>query len=72
LERKLQLMKELGADILLLCSNVGDCSGDMDVIQKDLREAAEMAKRYDIRIAYEALSWGMSPQVISNIRNACQ
>jgi 4-hydroxyphenylpyruvate dioxygenase len=72
LERKLQLMKELGADMLLLCSNVGDCSGDMDVIQKDLREAAEMAKRYDIRIAYEALSWGMSPQVISNIRNACQ
>ena len=58
LERKLQLMKELGADMLLLCSNVGVCSGDTEIIQNDLRDAAEMAKRYDIRIAYEALSWG--------------
>jgi len=59
LERKLLLMKELGTDLLLLCSNVGECSGDVDVIVEDLREAAELAKKYDMRIAYEALSWGM-------------
>jgi 4-hydroxyphenylpyruvate dioxygenase len=59
LERKLQLTKELGTDLLLLCSNVGECSKDMDVIVQDLKEAADMAQRFDIRIAYEALSWGM-------------
>lgn len=57
LERKLQLMKELGTDLILLCSNVGECSGDMDVIIRDLTEAAELASRYDMKIAYEALSW---------------
>src|SRR5215471_176606 len=30
LERKLQLMKELGTNLLLLCSNSGDCIGDME------------------------------------------
>jgi 4-hydroxyphenylpyruvate dioxygenase len=59
LERKLQLMKELGTDLLLLCSNVGECSGDINVIVQDLKEAADMAQRFDMRIAYEALSWGM-------------
>jgi 4-hydroxyphenylpyruvate dioxygenase len=58
LERKLQLMKELDTDLILLCSNVGECSGDMDVIAKDLWEAGELAKKYGMRIAYEALSWG--------------
>src|SRR5579862_2352944 len=27
LERKLQIMKEMDTDLLLVCSNVGDCSG---------------------------------------------
>jgi len=59
LERKLLLMKELGTDLLLLCSNVGECSGDLDVIVEDLKEAAELARKHDMRIAYEALSWGI-------------
>lgn len=58
LERKLQLMKELGTDCLLICSNVGECSGDIDVIVNDLREAADLAQKHNTRIAYEALSWG--------------
>src|SRR5947207_11053967 len=58
LERKLQLMKELGTDLLLLCSNIGDCSGDVEIIVRDLTEAAELAAKYKMRIAYEALSWG--------------
>lgn len=60
LERKLQLMKELGTDLLLLCSNTGDCGGDMEIIVRDLTEAAQMAAKYDMRIAYEALSWGVT------------
>jgi 4-hydroxyphenylpyruvate dioxygenase len=62
-------MKELGADMLLLCSNVGACSGDMEVIRNDLLEAAEMARSYDIRIAYEALSWGTRIQEMANMRH---
>lgn len=31
--------------------------GDRDRIVKDLREAAELAERYDKRIAYEPLAW---------------
>ena len=73
LERKLQLMQELETDLILLCSNVGECTGDMDVIVQDLREAAELAAKYGMKIAYEALSWGTSrvkPWLID--RNACQ
>jgi len=58
LERKLQLMRDLETDLILLCSNVGECSGDMEVIVQDLREAAELAAEYNMKIAYEALSWG--------------
>jgi len=61
LEQKLQVMQELGTDCLLLCSNVGECSGDLEVIVKDLRVAAETARKYNVRIAYEALGWGASP-----------
>jgi sugar phosphate isomerase/epimerase len=73
LERKLQLMQELETDMILLCSNVGECSGDMDVIVQDLKEAAELAAKYNMKIAYEALSWGISrmkPWLMN--RNTCQ
>lgn len=60
LEEKLQLMEELGTNLLLLCSNAGDCSGDMEVIVQDLTEAAQLAAKYDMRIAYEPLSWGIT------------
>ena len=53
-------MQDLGTDCLLLCSNVGEFSADLDVIIKDLWDAAEMADKYDMRIAYEALGWGAS------------
>jgi 4-hydroxyphenylpyruvate dioxygenase len=73
LERKLQLMKELDTDLLLVCSNVGDCSSDMEIIVNDLREAAQLAQKYNMRIAYEALSWGtyLLPPC-SNLRNTYQ
>jgi 4-hydroxyphenylpyruvate dioxygenase len=60
LENTLKLMEELGTNLLLLCSNVGDCSGDMEVIVQDLTEAAQLAAKYDMRIAYEPLSWGIT------------
>ena len=59
LERKLDLMQELGAKQLLLCSNVSPASsGDRSRIVADLRELAERAARRDLRVGYEALAWG--------------
>ncbi|WP_114951545.1 bifunctional sugar phosphate isomerase/epimerase/4-hydroxyphenylpyruvate dioxygenase family protein [Sphingosinicella terrae] len=59
LERKFDLMEELGADFLLVCSNVSPHSlGDADRIAADLHEAGERAARRGFRIGYEALAWG--------------
>jgi 4-hydroxyphenylpyruvate dioxygenase len=59
LEAKFVLMQELGMDLILLCSNVATASvDDESVIVDQLRRAAELAARYGIRIAYEALAWG--------------
>lgn len=73
LERKLQIMEELGTDLLLLCSNVGECTADMDVIVQDLREAADIAAQSNARIAYEALAWGMAHELTClTRRNSCE
>ena len=59
LEAKFQLMQELGMDLILVPSNVATATVDDDqVIAAQLRSAAELAARYDMRIAYEALAWG--------------
>ena len=59
LERKFDLMHELGADFLLVCSNVSPFSdGDPERIAADLHEAGERAGRRGLRIGYEALAWG--------------
>ncbi len=58
-ERKFQLMNELGADLLLVCSSVSAAATDDDALAADqLHQLAEQAARHDIRIAYEALAWG--------------
>lgn len=59
LEAKFQLMQELGMDLLLVPSNAGTATvSDDAVIADQLHRAAELAQRYDMRIAYEALAWG--------------
>ena len=59
LERKLDLMEELGAGLLLVCSNVSPHSdGDPERIAADLFEAAERAGARGLKIGYEALAWG--------------
>lgn len=59
LEAKFRLMQELGMDLLLIPSNAGTATMDDDtVIANQLRRAAVLAERYDIRLAYEALAWG--------------
>ena len=58
-ERKFDLMGELGADLVLVCSNVSPASlGDIDRAAQDFRELGERAAKHGIRVGYEALAWG--------------
>ena len=56
---KFALMNRLGIDTMLLCSNVATArSGDEQLAAAQLRELGELAERFDVRVAYEALAWG--------------
>lgn len=59
LERKFDVMGELGTDLLLLCSSCSpQADGAREHILADLQEAGERAAARGLRIAYEALAWG--------------
>lgn len=56
---KFALMNRLGIDTILLCSNVATArSGDEQLAAAQLRQLGDLADRYDVRVAYEALAWG--------------
>ena len=58
-EAKFAVMEELGADTILVCSNVSPAAIDDDALAAEqLRELAERAAARGMRIAYEALAWG--------------
>ncbi|HLI58703.1 MAG TPA: TIM barrel protein [Solirubrobacteraceae bacterium] len=58
-EAKLDVMEQLGARTLLVCSNVSASALDDDARAADqLRALAERAGRRGMRVAYEALGWG--------------
>ncbi|WP_299257836.1 sugar phosphate isomerase/epimerase and 4-hydroxyphenylpyruvate domain-containing protein [uncultured Kushneria sp.] len=58
-ERKFDLMKALGTDFMLVCSNTSpQSSGEREQIVADLRELAERAHAHGLRIGFEALAWG--------------
>ncbi len=49
----------LGSKLLLVCSSTSaHATGDPEALARDLRKLAMLAVPLDIRIAYEALSWG--------------
>lgn len=57
--RKFDLMSELGASRILVCSNVSPLAqGGIDRAAADLRELGEIAGGYGIDIGFEALAWG--------------
>lgn len=59
LERKFDVMSELGTDLLLVCSSCSHQAGaERDRILEDLAEAATRAAARGLRIGYEALAWG--------------
>jgi sugar phosphate isomerase/epimerase len=58
-ERKFDVMQELGADLILVCSSVHpEAIGGIDRAAQDLRELGERAARRGLRVGYEALAWG--------------
>ncbi len=58
-ERKFDLMAELGADTVLVCSSTSpEAVDDDDLAAEQLRELAELAASRGIRLCYEALAWG--------------
>ncbi|MEV0701712.1 TIM barrel protein [Saccharopolyspora sp. NPDC050389] len=58
-ERKFDVMEQLGADLVLVCSTVSpDAVDDDELAAEQLRLLAERAAARGMRIAYEALAWG--------------
>jgi 4-hydroxyphenylpyruvate dioxygenase len=59
LRQKFEVMGDLGCNLLLLCSNVASATDPRkETAVHQLREAADLAATYGVRIAYEALAWG--------------
>lgn len=53
------LMSDLGAELMLICSNASPSAIDDDTLSMEqLSEIAEKASSYGIKIGFEALSWG--------------
>lgn len=58
-ERKFDLMEELGAPLMLVCSSVAPAAlGGIDRAASDFRELGERAARRGLKVGYEALAWG--------------
>ncbi|GAA4346628.1 bifunctional sugar phosphate isomerase/epimerase/4-hydroxyphenylpyruvate dioxygenase family protein [Angustibacter luteus] len=65
---KFALMNSLGIDTLLLCSNVATAvTDDRATAVRQLSRLADLAEKFDVRVAYEALAWG---RYISDYRDA--
>ncbi len=66
--RKFEVMNELGAELMLICSNVSPQSlGGIDRAAADLAELGELAEKHGVRVGYEALAWGRH---VSDYRDA--
>jgi 4-hydroxyphenylpyruvate dioxygenase len=58
-ERKLDLMRELGCDLVLVCSSVHPAAlGGIDRAADDFAALGERAAARGMRVGYEALAWG--------------
>jgi 4-hydroxyphenylpyruvate dioxygenase len=58
-ERKFDVMRELGCDLLMVCSNVSpESAGGIDRAAEDFHALGERAARRGMRVGFEALAWG--------------
>ncbi|MDF0599905.1 TIM barrel protein [Psychromarinibacter sp. C21-152] len=59
MERKFDLMQELGTDLVLVCSSVHPKAlGGIDRMAEDFAELGDRAAARALRVGYEALAWG--------------
>ncbi len=59
MERKFNVMDELGVDLILLCSNCSPLASDNRTqMIDDLSELGERAAKRNMRVGYEGLAWG--------------
>lgn len=59
MERKFDLMQELGTDLVLVCSSTHpEALGGIDRMAHDFAELGERAQKRGLRVGYEALAWG--------------
>ena len=59
MERKFDVMAELGTDLLLVCSSVHpEALGGIDRMAADFAELGQRAAARGLRVGYEALAWG--------------
>jgi len=57
--RKFDLMSEIGADLMLVCSSVHPASmGGIDRLADDFAELGAIAAAQGLRVGFEALAWG--------------
>lgn len=58
-EARFAVMRRLGMDTVLVCSNVGTATVDSDEVSAgQLGRLGDLAASYGVRIAFEALAWG--------------
>ncbi|KAA2316038.1 sugar phosphate isomerase/epimerase and 4-hydroxyphenylpyruvate domain-containing protein [Pseudooceanicola sediminis] len=59
MERKFDLMQELGTDLVLVCSSVHpEALGGIDRMAGDFAELGARAAKRGLRVGFEALAWG--------------
>jgi 4-hydroxyphenylpyruvate dioxygenase len=67
-ERKFDVMQELGAPLVLVCSNVSpQMLRDDALIAAQLHDLGERAGQRGLRIGYEALSWGAHVKTFGHV-----
>ncbi len=58
-ERHFDVMQELGAEVMLVCSSVSPIAlAGIDRAAADFRELGDRAAKRGLRVGYEALAWG--------------
>jgi 4-hydroxyphenylpyruvate dioxygenase len=66
LQRKFDVMDELGTELILVCSSVQpDASGDVQRLADQFARLAELAGQRRMRCAFEALAWGSQVKLCS-------
>ena len=70
--RKFDLMRELGAELLLVCSNVSSAAlGGVDRAAADFHALGSLAAERGLKVGFEALAWaGKSPTIATPGRSS--